>query len=305
MKGVGLERSLQITEPWDGWDGRVLTDHRAMGWLGWKGPYRSQSHGMVGMEGSLQITEPWDGWDGRSLQITEPWDGWDGRVLTDHRAMGWLGWKVLTDHRAMGWLGWKVLTDHRAVGWLGWKGPYRSQSRGMVGLERSLQITEPWDGWDGRVLTDHRAMGWLGWKGPYRSQSHGMVGMEGSLQITEPWDGWDGRSLQITEPWDGWDGRVLTDHRAMGWLGWKVLADQPFPLAPSLCPIRYLSPPSARAPFKPPRSPLPKLRSELRAVGLRPLSSRAAPCPRNSLWVGLSPSQRCSLPSLIPDCLGN
>ena len=31
--------------------GRVLEDHRAMRWLGWKGPGRSQSHGMVGLEG--------------------------------------------------------------------------------------------------------------------------------------------------------------------------------------------------------------------------------------------------------------
>ena len=62
-----------------GWVGRVLEDHRAMGWLGWKGPKRSQSHEMVGLE--------------QSWKIIEPWDGWDGRVLTDHRAMGWLGWK--------------------------------------------------------------------------------------------------------------------------------------------------------------------------------------------------------------------
>ena len=38
---VGLEGFLKITEPWDDWVGRVLTDHGAMGWLGWKGPYRS------------------------------------------------------------------------------------------------------------------------------------------------------------------------------------------------------------------------------------------------------------------------
>ena len=35
---VELEGSWKITEPWGGWDGRVLEDHRAMGWLGWKGP---------------------------------------------------------------------------------------------------------------------------------------------------------------------------------------------------------------------------------------------------------------------------
>ena len=49
----------------------------------------------------------------------------------------------------------------------------------MVGLDGSLKIIEPWDGWVGgvleghrdmgwveRVFEDHRAMGWLGWKGP-------------------------------------------------------------------------------------------------------------------------------------------
>ena len=52
----------------------------------------------------------------------------------------------------------------------------------MVGLERSLKVTEPWDAWVGlegslkgvemwdgwveRVLEGHRDVGWLGWKGP-------------------------------------------------------------------------------------------------------------------------------------------
>ena len=35
----------------------------------------------------------------------------------------------------------------------------------MVGLEGSLKIIEPWDGWVRRILEDNRAMGWLGWKG--------------------------------------------------------------------------------------------------------------------------------------------
>ena len=49
---VGLERSLKIIEPLNsllrrilkddrdsnGWVGRVLTDHTATEWLGWKGP---------------------------------------------------------------------------------------------------------------------------------------------------------------------------------------------------------------------------------------------------------------------------
>ena len=52
----------------------------------------------------------------------------------------------------------------------------------MVGLEETLKMVEPWDGWVGRdleghhrkgwvekVLKDHRAMRWLGWKGPGRS----------------------------------------------------------------------------------------------------------------------------------------
>ena len=73
---VGLGGSSKIIEPWDGWVGRVLKDHRAMAWLGWKGPQRSKSHGMVGLEGSSKIIEPWH--------------GWVGRVLKDHRAVGWL-----------------------------------------------------------------------------------------------------------------------------------------------------------------------------------------------------------------------
>ena len=96
----------------------------------------------------------------------------------------------------MGWVG-RVLTDHTAMGWLSWKGSYRSQSHGTVGLDGSLQITEPQDGWVGKVLKDHKRTKWLGWKDPYRSQSHGIVGLDGSLQITEPQDGWVG-------PWGGW-----------------------------------------------------------------------------------------------------
>ena len=82
-----------------GWVGRVLEDHRAMGWLGWKGPKRSQSHEMVGLEGSLKMIEPWDRLEGSlkvletqdglegSLKLTELWDGWVGRVLKAHRAV--------------------------------------------------------------------------------------------------------------------------------------------------------------------------------------------------------------------------
>ena len=63
----------------------------------------------------------------------------------------------------------------------------------MVGLEGSLKVIEPWDGWVGRNLEDHRAVGWVervledhgamgggDWKGPKRSWSHGMVGLGGS-----------------------------------------------------------------------------------------------------------------------------
>ena len=28
-----------VIELWDDWDGRVPKGHRAVGWLGWKGPY--------------------------------------------------------------------------------------------------------------------------------------------------------------------------------------------------------------------------------------------------------------------------
>ena len=60
---VGLEGSLKTTEPMSGWVGRVPKDHRAMEWLGWvglgwKGPYRSHSHGVVGLEGFLKTIEP-------------------------------------------------------------------------------------------------------------------------------------------------------------------------------------------------------------------------------------------------------
>uniref|UniRef100_A0A803YQC5 Homeobox domain-containing protein n=1 Tax=Meleagris gallopavo TaxID=9103 RepID=A0A803YQC5_MELGA len=44
----------------DGWVGRILKDHRTTGWLGWKGPERSQNHGMVGLEGrGLGSPRPW------------------------------------------------------------------------------------------------------------------------------------------------------------------------------------------------------------------------------------------------------
>ena len=59
---------------WLGWVGRVLEGHRAMGWLGWKGPGRSQSCGMNHIDHRMM-------------------GGWVGRVLEDHRSMEWLGWK--------------------------------------------------------------------------------------------------------------------------------------------------------------------------------------------------------------------
>jgi len=34
---VELEGSLKITERWDGWVGRVLKGHKAVGWLDWEG----------------------------------------------------------------------------------------------------------------------------------------------------------------------------------------------------------------------------------------------------------------------------
>ena len=40
-----------------GWVERVLEDHRSLGGGDWKGPKRSQSHGMVGLEGSLKVME--------------------------------------------------------------------------------------------------------------------------------------------------------------------------------------------------------------------------------------------------------
>ena len=35
---VGLEGSLKTAEPWNDWVGKVLKDHLALEWLGWKGP---------------------------------------------------------------------------------------------------------------------------------------------------------------------------------------------------------------------------------------------------------------------------
>ena len=63
----------------------------------------------------------------------------------------------------------------------------------MVGMEGSLKIAEPWDGWVGRVLKGHGVM---------------------------EWDALEG-SLEIIEPWDGWVGTVPKGHGAMRWLGWK------------------------------------------------------------------------------------
>ena len=65
---VGLEGSLKVIEKRNGWVGRVLKGHTAMEWLGRKGPYRSQRHGMVGLEGSLKVIETWNGWLGRVLK---------------------------------------------------------------------------------------------------------------------------------------------------------------------------------------------------------------------------------------------
>ena len=115
----GLEGSLRMTKPGNGWVGRVLKGHRDMEW--------------VGLEGSFQITEPWNGWVGLdgSLMFTEPLNGWVGLEGSFRITEPWNGWVAL-----------------------GWKGPYRPQSPGMVGLgwvglEGSLQITEPWNGWVG------------------------------------------------------------------------------------------------------------------------------------------------------------
>ena len=61
---VGLERSLQIIQPWGGWvrlEGSLKIIKPEDG-LGWEGPYRSQSLGVVGLGGSLQITDM--GWLG-------------------------------------------------------------------------------------------------------------------------------------------------------------------------------------------------------------------------------------------------
>ena len=106
-----MGRSLEIKEPWDGldWDGRVLKDHRAMGWLVWKGPYRSQSHGMVGLDGSLQITEPWDGLV------------WKCPYRSQNDGMGWFGLAQKSPLRSpqieFCWLG-RVFTDHQTTGWV-------------------------------------------------------------------------------------------------------------------------------------------------------------------------------------------
>ena len=36
--GSGRRKDGLAVGMWGGWDGGVLKDHRAMGWLGWKGP---------------------------------------------------------------------------------------------------------------------------------------------------------------------------------------------------------------------------------------------------------------------------
>ena len=59
-----------------GWVGRVLKGPRDVGWLGWKGPGRFQSHGMVGLDwGGL-------GWKGpeRSQRHGEVRLDWVGLV---------------------------------------------------------------------------------------------------------------------------------------------------------------------------------------------------------------------------------
>ena len=65
----------RVTEPWNGWVGRVLEDHGAME--------------RVGLKGSLKIVEPWNGWVGKTLKVMEPWNG--------------LGWKDLQDPRVTEW----------------------------------------------------------------------------------------------------------------------------------------------------------------------------------------------------------
>ena len=69
--------SLKVTEPWNGWGGRVLKGHRTMEYLGLVCPKRSQNNGML--------------WVGGSLQVTEPWNCFGGWVLKDHRTHGILG----------------------------------------------------------------------------------------------------------------------------------------------------------------------------------------------------------------------
>jgi len=56
-------------------------------------------------------------------------------------------------------------------------GAGKSQNHSIGGLEGTLKITEPLDGWVGRDLKDHRAIKWLGWKGSYRTT--GCLGWKG------------------------------------------------------------------------------------------------------------------------------
>ena len=87
----------------------------------------------------------------------------------------------------MQWLGLKGTSEiTEPEDGLGWERPQRSLNHRMVGLEGSLKIIEPWNGWVGSVLKGHGTIGWLGWKGPERSQNHRMVGLGRSLKITEP-----------------------------------------------------------------------------------------------------------------------
>lgn len=60
-----------------------------------------------------------------------------------------MGWDTALCHPQSGC---QVITE-----WLGWEGPQRLQHHTTVGLEGTLRIIEPWDGWVGKALTAPRA----------------------------------------------------------------------------------------------------------------------------------------------------
>ena len=57
----GLEGTFKIIQPWKGWVGRDLKDHRTTEWLGWKGPPSPQPYPCRGLAAPQLRAHPWPG----------------------------------------------------------------------------------------------------------------------------------------------------------------------------------------------------------------------------------------------------